>query len=280
MKKTQKKKSNCRYIIAIPSYKRAELCNDKTLSMLKKNKIDRQNIYVYVANEEEYNEYKKTLDPSSYNKIVLGVIGVTQQRQFISEQWKEGTHIVYLDDDVEKVDMSLSKNYKGKSLDFFFCNAFQVCREKGSYIWGIYPVYNPFFRKPRPEVVSDHLVFIIGAFYGIINRPALKSLDIPSHNSQKDDVERSIKYFQQDGIVIRFDKIGFLTKYFNVGGLGDLESRIQPSKIISEYLQKKYPDYGKIWTRKKGTYEFRLNRIPSSKTNPIETKNKTRKNKI
>lgn len=272
--KTKKnRKSNCQYIIAIPSYKRAELCNNKTLKMLHENKIDKNLIYVYVANKEEYEDYKKILDPSHYHKIVLGIIGVTQQRQFISEQWKEGTNIIYLDDDVEKVDLSLSKKYNGKSLHSFFCDAFKTCREKGSYIWGIYPVYNPFFREPRPEIVSDHLVFIIGAFYGIINRPKLKSLHIPSHNSQKDDVERSIKYFQEDGIVVRFDKIGFQTKYFNVGGLGDLESRIKPSKIVSEYLQNEYPEYGKIWTRKKGTYEFRLNRLPS-----FSKKNKTRKN--
>ncbi len=41
------------YIIAIPSYKRAELCRDKTLAMLRDNKIPANKIYVYLANKEE-----------------------------------------------------------------------------------------------------------------------------------------------------------------------------------------------------------------------------------
>jgi hypothetical protein len=42
------------YIVCIPSYKRAELCNEKTLNMLKENNIPAKKIYVYVANQEEY----------------------------------------------------------------------------------------------------------------------------------------------------------------------------------------------------------------------------------
>ena len=41
------------YIICVPSYKRAETCRDKTLAMLKKNKIDKRIINVFVANKTE-----------------------------------------------------------------------------------------------------------------------------------------------------------------------------------------------------------------------------------
>jgi len=54
------------YVICIPTYKRAKGCNDKTLATLHKHFIDPAVIYVYVANQEEYDIYKETLDPSLY----------------------------------------------------------------------------------------------------------------------------------------------------------------------------------------------------------------------
>ena len=78
------------YVVCIPSYKRAETCNEKTLKMLKNNKISASKIYVYVANDEEYKEYLKVLDKKLYNKLIVGIKGLVPQRQFIMEQWKEG----------------------------------------------------------------------------------------------------------------------------------------------------------------------------------------------
>ena len=60
------------YVVCIPSYKRAEVCKDKTLAMLHKHKIDPKRIYVYVANKEDYDLYEKTLDKNTYNKLVIG----------------------------------------------------------------------------------------------------------------------------------------------------------------------------------------------------------------
>ena len=48
------------YVICIPSYKRANFCNEKTLATLHKHKIDPKKIYVYVANKEDYDLYKAT----------------------------------------------------------------------------------------------------------------------------------------------------------------------------------------------------------------------------
>jgi hypothetical protein len=37
----------------------------------------------------------------------------------------------------------------------------------------------------------------------------VNKLNITSSNGQKEDVERTIKYFINDGIVLRFNKVGF-----------------------------------------------------------------------
>lgn len=246
------------YVICIPSYKRATLCNDKTLSTLMEHKIPKTKIYVFVANQKEYEDYETVLE-TNY-KLIIGKKGLVQQREFISNYFKTGQRIVFFDDDVEKIDLTLSPLFKSKSLDYFLKYAFTECNKRQSFIWGVYPVFNPFFREPRPEI-TDNLNYIVGAFYGIINRPDLKELKlvITKKNGQKEDVERTLKYFIYDGIVLRFNKIGFVTKYYGKhGGLGTFEARLKPMLIASQKLQKKYPQYGTIVTRKTGMTEFKL----------------------
>ena len=277
------------YVVCVPSYKRAETCNEKTLKMLKNNKISASKIYVYVANDEEYKEYSRVLDKKLYNKLVVGIKGLVPQRQFIMEQWKEGQHIVFFDDDVQSIDLSISKLFKGKTLDYFFKYAFKECVANKSSIWGVYPVYNPFFREARDET-STCLNYIVGAFYGIINRPKLKSiqLSITKENGQKEDVERTIKYFIEDGIVLRFNRVGFVTKYYGKsGGLGTFEDRLKPMLEASNKIKAAYPDYGNISTKKTGMTEFKLKKIPatinmdgkSTRSKPKKGRNKTRKRK-
>lgn len=256
------------YIICIPSYNRSNICNEKTLNTLNKNNIDSHKIYVYVANKEEYDIYKSTLNTSFYNKLIIGKKGIVQQRQFINEQWPENKHIVFLDDDIESIDRSLSPKFKNRNLDYFIKEAFKECEKNNSFIWGVYAVFNPFFRKDTPEISTD-LKFIVGAFYAIINRPNLKNiqLTLSVESGQKDDVERTIKYFINDGIVIRFNRIGFKTKYFGKeGGLGRFEERLKPNLEVTKKLEETYPEYGYIKFRKNGMAEFVLRKNPINNT--------------
>jgi len=271
------------YIVCIPSYKRAQVCKERTLNALHKYHIDPKKIYVYVANKEDYDLYKTTLDPATYNKLIIGKKGLVPQRQFITNQWGANKHIVFLDDDVESIDLSLSPQFKSHNLDYFIKNAFNECIKMKSYIWGVYAVFNPFFRKARKELTTE-LNYIVGAFYGIINRPTLKAiqLTITKENGQKEDVERTLKYFLHDGIVLRFNKIGFETKYYGKeGGLGRFEDRIKPMLEASKKLKQKYSDYGDIKVRGNGMAEFVLKKIPSSMDKTQKQKkakqNKTKK---
>lgn len=268
------------YIVCIPSYKRATLCNEKTLNTLRENKIDASRIYVYVADREDYELYLKTLDKTRYNKLVIGEKGLVPQRQFIANQWTNDKHIVFFDDDVERIDLSLSDKFKTHTLDYFFKFAFTECEKHSSYIWGVYAVFNPFFRKPRQEMTTG-LNYIVGAFYGIINRPKLDAikLTITNENGQKEDVERTLKYFIHDGIVLRFNKVGFVTKYYGKeGGLGRFEDRIKPMTDASNKLKKQYSEYGDIKKRGNGMVEFVLKKIPARTGNSVTQKLRKNKN--
>lgn len=272
------------YVICIPTYKRHNICKTQTLAVLKDNSISKTKIYVYVANREEYNIYSETLDKNSYNKIIIGKKGLVQQREFIMKQWPKGKNIVFLDDDIQSIDLSLSTLFKSRTLDYFIKYAFNECLKTRAYIWGVYPVFNVLFRAPVPEISTD-LKYIVGAFYGIINRPNLNSLKltITQKNSQKEDVERSIKYFINDKVVLRFNRIGFVTKYYGKeGGLGTYEERLKLAEKACKKLLRTYPEYSYSKTRKKGMCEVGLKKIHAftmSNKPEINKKNKTRKNK-
>lgn len=250
------------YVVCIPSYKRAKLCNDKTLTLLKSLGISKDLVKVFIV-EEEKDEYERTLDPDLYGELVVGVKGIVAQRQFISDYFPEGRHIVSLDDDITGLDLSMT-NFK--SADEFFLNAFEKCRQENAFLWGVYPVFNPFYRKDRPEVTTD-IAFVIGAFYGYVNRPLDKSLKISICTKSKDDVENSLRFWLKDGKVVRYNRIGFKSKYCGSdgGGLGNLTSRMENMKLASFALNEAYPDFTRIKIRKNGVYEIVLRSAPPKK---------------
>jgi len=228
--------------------------------MLRAEGIASNLVNVYVADEEERCQYEAALDPAMYGRLIVGVVGIVAQREFIVQQWEKGQHLVLLDDDVGSVDLSL---HPVQDLDAFFRMAFAECERVGSYMWGVYPTYNPYFRQGRP-LVSYGLNYIIAAFHGIINRPGLASLPlrVSVSNPCKEDVERTLLYFQQDGVLVRFNRVGFRTRYYGVsGGLGTFQERVGPSQEACRALLEAYLGWGKVRTRKNGMTEFRLSRI-------------------
>jgi hypothetical protein len=65
--------------------------------------------------KDEYELYKKTLDPSYYNQLIIGKKGLVQQRDFIMNQWENGKQIVFFDDDILKlilIKLSFSEDLK------------------------------------------------------------------------------------------------------------------------------------------------------------------------
>lgn len=210
----------------------------KTLVTLKDYPKDKIKIFVI---SEEYELYKN-LNPEY--EIIVGVLGVANQRQFIKDYFEIGSEIVYMDDDITEIDVP--------NIEEFIKNAFIKCHELKANIWGIYPVYNPFFRKDK---ITTDLRFIIGCFYGIINTNIEKVIC-----NNKDDVERTIQYYKRDGIVIRYNNIGVKTKFYAKGGLGLLKERMPIIVKEVDYLELTYPEYGKRFIRKNRIHEFKLHK--------------------
>jgi len=62
------------YVVAVPSYRRAEICKNQTLTVLEKLGVTKDKIYIFVANEEEEATYRAVLG-DDYT-IIVGVRGI------------------------------------------------------------------------------------------------------------------------------------------------------------------------------------------------------------
>jgi hypothetical protein len=233
------------YQIAIPSLSRVKLLESQTLATLEKHHIPKSQITIFCI-DKEYEEYKK-LD----YKVVVGELGLIKQKEFIESYYPVDTNILFLDDDIQEID---TDNFK--TLNDVIEYGFTECRKRKSYIWSIYPVWNKFFREKKTLTTS--LKLCIGAFTGIINRkdnPKITCL-------HREDVERSIKYFMRDGIVLRFNNVGYKTKFFNHGGLGLLKDRLEIIEKDVLLFSQMYPVFGTV--RQKEYLDFQLKPLPSN----------------
>jgi hypothetical protein len=235
------------YIIAIPSYNRAKEIQLKTLKYLKECGIEDDVITVFVANEEEKNIYTTA---GVRNKIVVGVLGITNQRNFIMNYFPLGQYVISMDDDIERLEEAIDGKFRPIiDLKKVFKENYQLMLEENRYIWGTYPVHNIFFiRKP----IHTDLKFIIGVCYGYINRRIM--LDVECEG--KEDIQNSILHYLKDGGVLRINTIVAKTKFNAVGGLGI--ERYEANKRAAEALHLKYPTLTTIFQRKNGTHEIRL----------------------
>ena len=260
-----------KYIIAIPSYNRPELIQNKTLSLLHKHNINPKQIHIFVADREQYDLYKTKIPRDLYNKLIIGVKGLKNQRNYINNYYPEGYHIVEMDDDIDKIvelvmirkgsrSSSRSQSTKKtlqpiKNLDEFIKQAFSRCISNGIFLWGVYPLANSHFMT---DTITTDLRFIVGPFWGMINR---HRPDLQLTIDEKENSERTLQHWVIDGTVLRFNNIGIETNYYkNKGGMQDEGKNRKEEALKSvQYLHKQYPKLTKIHLGKKsGVPEIKL----------------------
>lgn len=277
------------YIIAIPSYNRPDLIQVKTLALLRRHGISANKITIFVANQEQLELYKAKVPALLYGNIVVGVLGLRNQRNFIMDYYSEGTHIVQMDDDLDKImeliiepntNSNRTSSYMSRKkldkvsrrtsksvrrirpimdLDGFITKAFDICIKKGIFLWGIYPLANARFMTSK---ITTDLRFIVGPFWGIINR---HRPDLRITIDEKENAERTLQHYTIDGAVLRFNNVGIETRYYkNKGGMQD-EGKNRKEEALKSvyYLHKKYPKLTKIYLGKKsGVPEIKMLKNP------------------
>ena len=289
---TIKTPDNEDYIIVIPSYNRPDLIQVKTLALLHRHNINPNLINIFVANKDQRDLYQSKIPKFLYNEIIIGVLGLKNQRNFIIDYYPEGKHILQMDDDLDKImelyrksgsnarktaRKSVKKSVRKEArnmrpvqdLDRFIRNAFKMCHEKGIFLWGVYPLANARFMTPT---VTKDLRFIVGPMWGMINR---HRQELYSTIDEKENAERTLQYYTMDGAVLRFNNVGIETRYYkNKGGMqNEGKNRKEEALKSVYYLHKKYPHLTKIYLGKKsGIPEIRMIRHLPSKKHTVHRK--------
>lgn len=228
------------FVVAIPSYNRATKLRDQTLKMLQTEGFDPQNIYVFVANEDELQTYQTLLEPGTYGHLIVGRLGLKEQREFIEAYFPLGINLLQIDDDIKRVKMIHPKPLVD------VCNEmFRVARLLGANLWSIYPVNNLFFCKER---VVYGKVFCVGCFFGMVN---LRDQAYP--NSLGEDKWRTLYRYKTDGGCLRYDGACPDTVYNARGGL--YEYRLLHRDAEIRQVCDMFPDECKFKRRKNGVAE-------------------------
>jgi len=258
------------YKICIASYNRPDFLHKKTLCLLEKHNVPKNLIYIFVHNEEQLALYDFVVK-NGYNVINSNTPnGLRHQREFISNFFEEGTHIVAIDDDIQEVleivvdnEQLLQKMTKNaldinpettqkniklgyrlapiKDLMGFFKNAFESLHKYKLSLWGIYPVNNAFFMNHSKDPTTC-LTLIVGCLFGFINHRETQKLNIEN----KEDYERSIKHFIKDGGVLKFNNVTVKTTFYQGTGGMNNSNRWYDTEYCINKLIELYPKYCKI----------------------------------
>ena len=245
------------YVVAIPSYGRPDTIKNKTIPTLLRGGVPSEKIHVHVRGDEQYQEYFESLDPTTYGKLIKyeakpGAMGF---RNYLVRAYPVGSKVVFCDDDLTRVVRMVNEKKTEEVLNLpeLFSESFSALETLGFHLWGIYPVMNPYFMKQRIRV---DLSFIMGTMYGVVIRN--DDCELIGTND-KDDYEKSIKFYLKDGGVLRLEYIAVDTKYAGEpGGMQDFRTEETLSEGV-KYLLEKYPEFVTYHVSpSRGTPEVRL----------------------
>lgn len=243
------------YRIAIPSYKRADIIQKKTLKYLQKCNIPHTIIDIFVANKNEYEEYKKSIPNNLYNNIIITEVGLDKARKGIRDYYPAGANVFHLDDDIECLQLLRNKELiEITELDKYIKFGFKLMRKERTKLCGIYAVQNHFFMD---NSYSKGLYFCVGSCYWQIND---KDPYLDLICDEKEDYQRTIKSYIKYGSVLRFNNITAKTDYYiTKGGMQENRS-LDKIDEIGKYLIKKYPQYVRKNTSRKKRFEILFKR--------------------
>lgn len=225
-------------VFCIPSLGRPSGVKENTIKTLHSLGVPEKDTYVFVADEQEKEDYASTLG-DNYN-LVVGQLGIGRQRAFINNYFEEGTRIVSLDDDV-----SLLRKEENKAVPLtepllpLVTKIFDLADSLGCRWWGIPDYANGMFL--RHQIVYG-MRNCAGSFFGEYS----KDPDVQCLRPHGEDIEKQIKHYLKYGGILRVDDIAVKQSRFVSGGvnqhLGGKESRLLELEKNALELADLYPD--------------------------------------
>ncbi len=225
------------YVIAIPSSNRYNTINKKTCRMLRRYGIDMKRVYVFVPHNQ-YRKYKARFYTCNDVNVVIGKDGIRAQKNYISEYFRDGQLIVCLDDDILRIRQlkhGINKNLLRTvdCLETFILDTAYELNKSNLSLAGIFPVNNPHFLK---FTKTKDLRYISGSFRIFINKKICENRIF----HLLEDHETSLKYYLQDGGVLRYNDICVENEYYD---LKQYDKMLDEKKFEIMVFQEKYEDY-------------------------------------
>ena len=201
-----------------------------TLKTLERHGFAKDLIDIFVI-QDEYETYKQHLELNPYYKnLIIGVPGLSAQRQFIKDYYPVNQHILFLDDDLNVFKLLPYQLGLPQIVSYMFL----LMEAEGIHLGGFYPTNSLLFMNAR---IVKGSVYIVGAAYLQIN-----TKETDTTEDEKEDVQRSCYWIKKDGAVLRCESVGISTKYLkNYGGL-QLTRTHQSIREAAERVYQMYPD--------------------------------------
>lgn len=232
--------------VAVPSHARADKVNRQALTALANAGVDPERVRVFVA-PDELDTYRAAVDPGLACEVLPGALTLRAQRSAIEAWHGDGARLVQMDDDVRAV-VGLGADGKLTTevdLSAAADDAFEQLAATGSRLWGVYPVPNAGWMKER---VRWGLVFCWGSLFGQV-----VDLSLPLVLSQKEDYERSLRYWEAHGPCARLEWLSVRTTMYAPGGMQaeDQAPRDEANEAAVDYLLEEWPAYVRVNKRRR-----------------------------
>lgn len=210
------------YVIAIPTYMRYGI---KTLEYLSKESVSPELITIFVANADEYDLYYARW--GALYRIIIGVLNIGPQRNFITAYYPEGTYVVSCDDDIQTL-----HHMQGVGFNIWIQECLQWMVASGISLLGLNPTTNVYWRS-----ISKAPVFQRGRYLcvGVFHIYRINSCILPLDFSYVEDYERSIKYLRLDGAVGRYNGVVLKHTGWTSGGLKEARTLGAYCKAVTEF---------------------------------------------
>mmetsp|Transcript_21900 Transcript_21900/g.49976 ORF Transcript_21900/g.49976 Transcript_21900/m.49976 type:complete len:518 (+) Transcript_21900:48-1601(+) len=185
---------------------------------LSSRSVYRNQVYIFVSHEDQHymsGRYGAALGEEWQQQVVVGVKGADKQVRFIEECFHLGQHVIVCDDNIKWIQAVGQERFSWRPLNpgelmQLFTLAAGSMEEEGASLWGTNPSHNTSWLCEKPwhgtsaaeAEVKTRLGLIYGAFFGFICRhePELYT----QYGQIKDDVERTLRYWHRDRVVLRY----------------------------------------------------------------------------
>ena len=258
------------WTIEIPSYRRAGVIQNGTLSLLERCGIEDKRITVWVADAAERRDYAARL--GKRYKLQVGALGLVAARNAFHRARPKGAPLLAMDDDLQEL---LALPINGTKLQPFRRLAdlaewsFREAAKKGLARWGVVATANHFYMD---RTVTTGLRFCVGAMFGSRGGdPVFTDSKAwwPKYGSCEDFVA-TLRAYERDGAVLRHDWLALQTRYFAPGGINAHVGGPAPRLRVheQELLQTadKWPELATVKRTKEGRCRsLRLKTLTKSK---------------